>query len=74
MPSPDIPALVLDFEAKTSKLLHIQTFTTFLYTAIILSNLVGGGFGILIICLQIIYLLKKYLACGHPCQDNPFLP
>ena len=54
MPSPDIPALVLDFEAKTSKLLHIQTFVNLLCTAIILSNLVGDSIGILIIYLQII--------------------
>ena len=51
MPSPDIPALRLDFEAKTSKFLHIQTFLTFLYTIKILSNLVGGGISILIIYL-----------------------
>ena len=54
MPSPDIPGLVLDFEAKTSKLLHIQTFVTFLFTTIILSNFVGGSVGILIVCPQII--------------------
>ena len=51
MPSPDIPALLLDFKAKTSKLLHIHTFITFLYTTTILSNLAGGGIGILIIYL-----------------------
>ena len=48
MPSSDIPALVLNFEAKPSKLLHIQTFIIFLYTTTILSNLAGGGIGILI--------------------------
>ena len=54
MPSPDIPALVLDFEAskaKIIKLLYIQNFITFFSTTTILLNFIGGGVGILIVCL-----------------------
>ena len=54
MPSPDILGLVLHFEAKTSKFLHIQTFVTFLFMTTILSNFIGGGVSILIIYPQII--------------------
>ena len=50
MPSPDIPSLVLDSEAKIVKLLPILTFITFLSMTKILSNLVGSCIGILIIC------------------------
>ena len=50
MPSPDIPDLVLDFEAKIAKILPIQNYITNLSTTEILSNLVGGCVSILIIC------------------------